>query len=183
MKEGISFREAYRRVGEKLKTKADGREASPTNRYSNPLRMIWFRPYTLEQARAYRASLAQHLGIEFTEIGDDFLRGAHAGGRAHAAAVRHPARRRLGRARRNAGQHRRGLVIDPHKYRCVGQEINANHVRAVSDGFVIGTARPAAPRPAQPRVGDPHRRRAGSAGVHLAHHDVHAGSSEYERRS
>ena len=35
-----------------------------------------------------------------------------------------------------------GLVVDPDKYRCVGQEINANHVRAVSDGFVIGTARP-----------------------------------------
>jgi acyl-coenzyme A thioesterase PaaI-like protein len=27
-------------------------------------------------------------------------------------------------------------------YRCVGQEINANHVRAVASGFVIGTARP-----------------------------------------
>jgi len=35
-----------------------------------------------------------------------------------------------------------GLVVDPDKYRVVGQEINANHVRAISDGFVIGTARP-----------------------------------------
>jgi 1,4-dihydroxy-2-naphthoyl-CoA hydrolase len=35
-----------------------------------------------------------------------------------------------------------GLVVDPDKYRVVGQEINANHVRAVSNGFVIGTARP-----------------------------------------
>jgi 1,4-dihydroxy-2-naphthoyl-CoA hydrolase len=35
-----------------------------------------------------------------------------------------------------------GLCVDPDKYRVVGQEINANHVRAVSDGFVIGTARP-----------------------------------------
>ena len=35
-----------------------------------------------------------------------------------------------------------GLVVDRKKYRCVGQEINANHVRAVSDGWVIGTARP-----------------------------------------
>jgi len=34
------------------------------------------------------------------------------------------------------------LVIDPSKYRTVGQEINANHVRAVASGFVIGTARP-----------------------------------------
>ena len=35
-----------------------------------------------------------------------------------------------------------GMVLDPDKYQCVGQEINANHVRAVTDGFVIGTARP-----------------------------------------
>ena len=35
-----------------------------------------------------------------------------------------------------------GLVVDPDKYRVVGQEINANHVRAVAQGFVIGTARP-----------------------------------------
>jgi 1,4-dihydroxy-2-naphthoyl-CoA hydrolase len=34
------------------------------------------------------------------------------------------------------------LAIDGTKQRCVGQEINANHVRAVSSGYVIGTARP-----------------------------------------
>jgi 1,4-dihydroxy-2-naphthoyl-CoA hydrolase len=33
-------------------------------------------------------------------------------------------------------------VVDPDRYRVVGQEINANHVRAVTDGFVIGTTRP-----------------------------------------
>ena len=33
-------------------------------------------------------------------------------------------------------------MVDPDKYVVVGQEINANHVRAISDGFVIGTARP-----------------------------------------
>jgi 1,4-dihydroxy-2-naphthoyl-CoA hydrolase len=32
--------------------------------------------------------------------------------------------------------------VDPSKYRCVGQEINANHVRAVTSGFVTATARP-----------------------------------------
>jgi len=34
------------------------------------------------------------------------------------------------------------LVVDPEKYHCVGQEINANHVRAVSEGWVYGVARP-----------------------------------------
>ena len=33
-------------------------------------------------------------------------------------------------------------VVDRSKFRCLGQEINANHLRPVSDGIVIGTARP-----------------------------------------
>ena len=34
------------------------------------------------------------------------------------------------------------LCVDPAKYVVVGLEINANHVRAVRDGWVTGTARP-----------------------------------------
>jgi 1,4-dihydroxy-2-naphthoyl-CoA hydrolase len=34
------------------------------------------------------------------------------------------------------------LCVDIEKYVCVGQEINANHLRPVSSGLVIGTARP-----------------------------------------
>ena len=34
------------------------------------------------------------------------------------------------------------LVVDPAKHHCVGQEINANHVRAVASGWVYGVARP-----------------------------------------
>ena len=29
---------------------------------------IWFRPYTLEDVRFFRASMPLHLGIEFTEL-------------------------------------------------------------------------------------------------------------------
>lgn len=103
---------------------------------------IWFRPYTLEQVRFYRASLPMHLGIEFTEIGPDFLRGR--------MPVDDRTRQPFGILHGGAsvalaetlGSTAAGLVVDPDKYRVVGQEINANHVRAVSDGFVIGTARP-----------------------------------------
>jgi 1,4-dihydroxy-2-naphthoyl-CoA hydrolase len=103
---------------------------------------IWFRPYTLEQVRFYRASLPMHLGIEFTEIGADFLRGR--------MPVDDRTRQPFGILHGGAsvalaetlGSTAAGLVVDPDKYRVVGQEINANHVRAVSDGFVIGTARP-----------------------------------------
>jgi len=34
------------------------------------------------------------------------------------------------------------LCIDRDKYVCLGQEINANHLRPVSSGIVTGTARP-----------------------------------------
>jgi 1,4-dihydroxy-2-naphthoyl-CoA hydrolase len=104
--------------------------------------MIWFRPYTLDQLRFFHASLPLHLGIEFTEIGPDFLRarmpvdertrqpyGILHGGASVALAE-------------TLGSTAAGLVVDPGKYRVVGQEINANHVRAVSEGFVIGTTRP-----------------------------------------
>jgi 1,4-dihydroxy-2-naphthoyl-CoA hydrolase len=103
---------------------------------------IWFRPYTLEQISFFRDSLPKHLGIEFTEIGADFLRGH--------MPVDDRTRQPYGILHGGAsvalaetlGSTAAGLVVDPNKYRVVGQEINANHVRAISDGFVIGTARP-----------------------------------------
>lgn len=104
--------------------------------------MIWFRPYTLDDVRFFRASLPMHLGIEFTAIGPDFLRGR--------MPVDDRTRQPFGILHGGAsvalaetlGSTAAGLVVDPDKYRVVGQEINANHVRAVTDGFVIGTTRP-----------------------------------------
>jgi 1,4-dihydroxy-2-naphthoyl-CoA hydrolase len=105
--------------------------------------MIWFRPYTIDQVRFFGNSLPQHLGIEFTELGADFIRGH--------MPVDNRTRQPYGILHGGAsvalaetlGSTGAGLVVDPDKYRVVGQEINANHVRAVSEGFVIGTARPA----------------------------------------
>jgi 1,4-dihydroxy-2-naphthoyl-CoA hydrolase len=34
------------------------------------------------------------------------------------------------------------MCVDRSRYFCVGQEINANHVRSARDGRVTGTARP-----------------------------------------
>ena len=102
--------------------------------------MIWFQPYTTAQLTL--SGLAQHLGMEFTEIGPDFLRGR--------MPVNGHTRQPYGILHGGAsvalaetlGSTGAGMVLDPQKYQCVGQEINANHVRAVTDGFVIGTARP-----------------------------------------
>jgi 1,4-dihydroxy-2-naphthoyl-CoA hydrolase len=102
---------------------------------------IWFRPYTLEDVRFTRASLQAHIGIEFTELGPDFLRGR--------MPVDDRTRQPFGILHGGAsvalaetlGSTAAGLVVDPDKYRVVGQEINANHVRAVTDGLVVGTTR------------------------------------------
>lgn len=103
---------------------------------------IWFRPYTLADIGPKGPWLSTHLGIEFIEIGDDFLRarmpvddrtrqphGLLHGGASVALAE-------------TLGSVAATCVIDPGTQRCVGQEINANHVRGVSSGFVIGTTRP-----------------------------------------
>ncbi len=34
------------------------------------------------------------------------------------------------------------LTLDPDQQFCVGLDINANHIKAIKDGFVEGTARP-----------------------------------------
>lgn len=104
---------------------------------------IWFAPFTLEDVNARGADCANaHLGIELIEIGDDYLRG------------RMPVDRRT---RQPAGALHGGIsvafaetlaswsaahVVDPSRFHCVGQEINANHVRAVTEGWVYGEARP-----------------------------------------
>lgn len=102
---------------------------------------IWFKPYTLADL-TIRIGMARHLGIEFTEIGPDFLRGRmpvddrthqpygilHGGASVALAET--------------LGSYAAMLAVDQSKYRCLGQEINANHIRGVASGFVIGTARP-----------------------------------------
>ncbi|HEX2492609.1 MAG TPA: hotdog fold thioesterase [Steroidobacter sp.] len=105
--------------------------------------MIWSEPYTLAQlSLIHQKNLNAHLGIEFIELGDDYIKarmpvdnrtrqpfGILHGGASVALAE-------------SLGSAGADLVADRNKYRVVGQEINANHVRAVSGGWVIGTARP-----------------------------------------
>jgi 1,4-dihydroxy-2-naphthoyl-CoA hydrolase len=93
------------------------------------------------QERA-RNTLAEYLGIRFTEIGSDYLRatlpvdshthqpmGILHGGASVALAE-------------TIGSVAANLCVDLEKYVCVGQEINANHLRPASSGLVTGTARP-----------------------------------------
>jgi 1,4-dihydroxy-2-naphthoyl-CoA hydrolase len=80
------------------------------------------------------------LGIELTEIGDDYLRGRMPVD----ARTRQPNGLLHGGASvalaETLGSFAAGLCVD--NARVVGIEINANHVRGVTEGWVIGTARP-----------------------------------------
>jgi uncharacterized protein (TIGR00369 family) len=104
---------------------------------------IWRSVKTAAELNNGRAgTLIEHLGILFTEIGDDFIRatmpvdartkqpyGLLHGGASVALAE-------------TLGSMGAAMCVDPAEYQCVGQEINANHVRSATKGLVTGTARP-----------------------------------------
>ena len=85
--------------------------------------------------------LAGHIGIEFTTIGDDFLEAK--------MPVDNRTRQPLGLLHGGAsvalaetlGSVAATLCVDESKF-CVGLEINANHIKAVRDGFVKGITKP-----------------------------------------
>ncbi|MBN9342739.1 MAG: esterase [Comamonadaceae bacterium SCN 68-20] len=103
---------------------------------------IWTEPLTLDKLNAWNQGCAvSHLGIEFTEIGDDFLR----------ARVPVDARTKQPYGLLHGGvsvvlAETLGSVgaacACPPGHRAVGLDINANHLRAATQGWVTGTARP-----------------------------------------
>jgi 1,4-dihydroxy-2-naphthoyl-CoA hydrolase len=104
---------------------------------------IWKSLRTLEDLNAGRpGTLVEHIGIEFTEIGDDFVRGTMpVDGR-----TRQPYGLLHGGASvalaETLGSTGATMCVDTGEFQCVGQEINANHVRCARSGRVTGTARP-----------------------------------------
>jgi 1,4-dihydroxy-2-naphthoyl-CoA hydrolase len=104
---------------------------------------IWRTQTSVEQIREFsRETLAETIGIRVTEIGPDFLRatmpvnpkvhqpmGVLHGGASVALAE-------------TVGSVAAMLCVDGEKYVCLGQEINANHLRPISSGIVTATARP-----------------------------------------
>jgi 1,4-dihydroxy-2-naphthoyl-CoA hydrolase len=99
-------------------------------------------PPTLEALNALsRETSIEHLGIVFTEAGDDFLRATMPVD----ARTRQPYGLLHGGASvllaETLGSSAGNLCVGPGEM-CVGIEINANHLVAVREGFVTGTARP-----------------------------------------
>lgn len=91
-------------------------------------------------ARAH-GSMVETLGIVVTEAGDDWLRGTMPVN----ARTRQPYGLLHGGASvalaETLGSMAGGLCVDMTREAVVGLEINANHLRAVREGTVTGTAR------------------------------------------
>lgn len=105
---------------------------------------IWFdKTITLEKIKHFgKDSMAHFLGMEWVEIGDDFLK--------MSLRVNEKTRQPYGLLHGGAscvlaetvGSVASALVIDQANFFCVGLEINANHVKGAREGLVIGTATP-----------------------------------------
>lgn len=103
---------------------------------------IWKKPLTLEiLAGSHQDTAPRHLGMEFIEVGDDFLR------------ARIPVDKRT---RQPYGLLHGGVSVVlaetlgscgayyslPEGQRAVGLDINANHIRGATEGWVTGITRP-----------------------------------------
>lgn len=103
---------------------------------------IWKQPVSVETLTAIHVgTTVAHLGIEFLEVGADFIR------------ARAPVDTRT---RQPMGILHGGISVllaetlgscgaacaSPAGHRAVGLDINANHLRSVSEGWVTGIGRP-----------------------------------------
>ncbi len=87
-------------------------------------------------------TLVEYIGIEFTEVGPDYLKARMpVDQRTHQpyGLLHGGASVVLAETLGSMAAH--CTVMNQNKY-CVGLEINANHIRAVKEGYVTGTARP-----------------------------------------
>ena len=97
----------------------------------------------LEQVNAIgEGTMLEHLGIEVTEIGDDYLSAK--------MPVDHRTKQPMGLLHGGAsvalaeslGSYGAFLTLDPAKQSAVGLEINTNHIKSAREGYVYGKAAP-----------------------------------------
>ena len=104
---------------------------------------IWRTEVTPELLeRLSRGTFAERIGIRISEVGPDYLRATLP----VTAAVHQPYGVLHGGASvtlaETVGSVAANLCIDGERLQCFGQEINANHLRAITSGLITATARP-----------------------------------------
>lgn len=103
---------------------------------------IWNHPASLDDLnKASENTLVRHLGIEITEIGDDYITAT--------MPVDHRTHQPLGILHGGASValaetvgSTAGAIAAKDGYYVVGLDINANHIRSVREGIVSATAKP-----------------------------------------
>jgi len=100
--------------------------------------MIWKNKFDIDSiSNISRDTMVHHLGIKFTEIGDDYMIATMP---VNSGTVQ-PMRILHGGASvalaETLGSIASYACIDPNKYNTVGIEINANHLKAVKEGNTV----------------------------------------------
>lgn len=89
-----------------------------------------------------RNTMVEYLGIEFTEIGNNFLVACMPVDKR----VHQPLGIMHGGAScvlaETVGSTAANYCVDQSKQYCVGLDINTNHIKSIREGFVVGTAKP-----------------------------------------
>lgn len=109
---------------------------------------IWYQPITLAQCTALdegingQGTLMKTMGIEISEIGDDYLAATMPAIPAH----HNPMGMVHGGANvvlaETVASYAANFTVDFTKFYCVGQEINANHLKASRNGTLTAVAKP-----------------------------------------
>ncbi|MCW8397856.1 hotdog fold thioesterase [Legionella sp. PATHC038] len=104
---------------------------------------IWFKKISLESLNQFgKNTMSEFLGIQFIEIGDNFLRAT--------MPVSERTRQPIGILHGGANvalsetvaSTAANAVIDVSQFFCVGLEINANHIHSVKQGIVTAITSP-----------------------------------------
>lgn len=104
---------------------------------------IWKVPVTAAMLNTNKKQdMVSHLGIEFTEVGEDFVAGK--------MPVDHRTHQPMGILHGGAhvvlaetlGSVAANLTLEPGKAYAVGLDINSNHLKSIREGYVFGVARP-----------------------------------------
>jgi 1,4-dihydroxy-2-naphthoyl-CoA hydrolase len=103
---------------------------------------IWTRPISIEALTAsHKDTAPEHLGIEFLEVGDDFITAR--------VPVDHRTRQPYGLLHGGVSVVLAetlgscgAIYCTPPGHRVVGLDINANHIRAATSGWVTGKTTP-----------------------------------------
>ena len=104
---------------------------------------IWFRQFTIDEVKTFQHdTMGEHLGIEFMDIGADYLEARMpVDGR-----TMQPDRILHGGASvalaETLGSVGGSMCVDRERFQVVGVEINANHLRPATGGHVTGRASP-----------------------------------------